>query len=61
MLKLDLRMLAELIAPGGLPPCWDRVAATSGGVGTITAAILEPFKRLMELLEETECVVQPTP
>ena len=51
-LKLDLRMLAELIAQGGLPPVKDRSAGKSVGIGTVTPALLEPFKRLVDLLEE---------
>jgi AraC-like DNA-binding protein len=52
VLKLDLRMLAELIAQGGLPPMKERGTGKSVGIGTVTPALLEPFKRLVDLLEE---------
>lgn len=52
MLKLDLRMLTELIAQGGLPPQRDRSVGTGVGIGTIAPSLLAPFGRLLELLEE---------
>lgn len=55
-LKLDLRLLAELIAQGHLPPTRERAAAKSVGLGTITPATLEPFKRLLCLLDEPEAI-----
>ncbi|WP_317932324.1 AraC family transcriptional regulator [Halioxenophilus sp. WMMB6] len=55
-LKLDLRLLAELIAQGHLPPPRARAAAKSVGLGTITPAILEPFNRLLALLDEPEAI-----
>ena len=55
-LKLDLRLLAELIAQGHLPPPKERAAATSVGLGTVTPAILEPFCRLLGLLDEPEAI-----
>jgi len=55
-LKLDLRLLAELIAQGHLPPPRERAAARSVGLGEITPLILEPFKRLLCLLEEPEAI-----
>ncbi len=50
--KLDQRVLMELIAQGSLPPVKKRDAGTSVGIGTITDALLEPFCRLLSLLDE---------
>ncbi|TAJ05500.1 AraC family transcriptional regulator [Pectobacterium versatile] len=55
-LKLDLRIVAELIAQGCLPPRRDRGASSSAGIGSATSAILRPFGRLLELLEEPEAI-----
>lgn len=55
-LKLDLRMLAELIAQGHLPPAKERSGAGSVGLGTITPTLLEPFHRLLGLLDEPEAI-----
>ncbi|WP_280041335.1 AraC family transcriptional regulator [Pseudomonas sp. Hg5Tf] len=55
-LKLDLRMLAELIAQGGLPPSRERSVATSVGIGTATTPLLASFGRLLELLDEPDAI-----
>lgn len=52
VLKLDIRTLAELISQGTLPVTRERSAGTSVGLGTITPEIMEPLKRLVELLDE---------
>lgn len=54
--KLDLRMLAELIAQGGLPVSQERTGGTSAGIGTVTPIILNSFGRLIELLEEPDAI-----
>ncbi|CDL56331.1 Transcriptional regulator, AraC family [Klebsiella pneumoniae] len=46
----------ELIAQGSLPPVKKRDAGTSVGIGTITDALLEPFCRLLSLLDEPEAI-----
>ncbi len=53
-LKLDLRIMAELIAQGGLPFPVERPndKGTGVGIGTVTPALLQPFKRLLDLLDE---------
>ncbi|MDQ0586598.1 AraC family transcriptional regulator [Variovorax paradoxus] len=56
MLKLDVRMLAELIAQGGLPPPRDRPIGVGVGIGAATPAILNPFVRLLELLDEPHAI-----
>lgn len=55
-LKLDVKLLAELIAQGHLPPPRDRGPAKSVGLGIITPTILEPFHRLLGLLDEPEAI-----
>ena len=55
-LKLDLRMLAELIAQGGLPPSRERLAGTSVGIGSATPALLASFERLLALLDEPDAI-----
>ena len=52
--KLDLRVVAELIAQGGLPVPGERSSDRGAviGIGTVTPALLEPLKRLLDLLEE---------
>ncbi|CAJ0816640.1 HTH-type transcriptional activator RhaS [Ralstonia wenshanensis] len=56
VLKLNLRMLAELIAQGGLPPPRDRSVGMSAGLGTATPTILAPFTRLLALLDEPDAI-----
>jgi AraC-like DNA-binding protein len=55
-LKLDLRMLAELIAQSDLPPNRDRSVAKGVGIGSVTPAMLASFERLLALLEEPESI-----
>lgn len=61
VLKLDVRMLAELIAQGGLPTMRERSGSASIGLGTMTTTILEPLKRLLDLLEEPDAIEVLTP
>lgn len=51
-LRLDLRLLAELIAQGNLSPPADRPDDRGIGLGTVTPLIREPFSRLLGLLDE---------
>lgn len=55
-LKIDLRMLTELIAQGGLPLPRDRSVGRSVGIGSVTAVLLESFRRLLDLLNEPEAI-----
>ncbi|HEY8568534.1 AraC family transcriptional regulator [Microbulbifer sp.] len=55
-LKLDLRMLAELVAQGNVPAPQVRTANSSIGLGTVTKEILEPFHRLLKLMEEPQAI-----
>jgi AraC-like DNA-binding protein len=55
-LRLDLRVMAEMIAQSGLPPPRERTAEGSLALGTITPALLEPFTRLLALLDEPDAI-----
>jgi AraC-like DNA-binding protein len=54
--KLDLRILAELIAQGELPPTRERAVMKGVGIGVVTDAMLASFARLVELLDEPESI-----
>ncbi|MGE8358942.1 AraC family transcriptional regulator N-terminal domain-containing protein [Pseudomonas sp.] len=56
VMKLDLRMLAELIAQGGLPPSRDRSDGAGVGIGQMSAALQVCFVRLLALLDEPEAI-----
>lgn len=56
VLRLDLRVTAELIAASGLPAPRDRAAGGGAAQGTVTPALLEPFARLLALLDEPAAV-----
>lgn len=49
--KLDLRVMAELIPQAGLAAPRGRSGDASTAVGTVTPALLEPFTRLVALLD----------
>lgn len=53
--KLDLRMLAEL-AQSDLPSTRERSIAKGVGIGSVTAAMLASFERLLALLDEPEAI-----
>lgn len=52
VLRLDLRLLAELIAQGHLAPPLEPVGARGMGLGTVTPSLREPLQRLLALLDE---------
>jgi AraC-like DNA-binding protein len=54
--KLDLRMLAELITQSDLPPPRERSVTKGVGIGSVTAAMLASFERLLALLDEPEAI-----
>lgn len=55
-LKLDLRVVAELIAHGSLPVSRDRAVGSGVGIGSATPAIVEPIGRLLKLLDDPESI-----
>lgn len=54
--KLDLRVLAEVLAQGGLPTLKERRSGKSIGIGSVTPGILGPFERLVDLLDEPDAI-----
>lgn len=50
--RLDMRLLAELIAHVRLPPVGGRAPEGSAAIGTLTPTLLEPFARLLDLLDD---------
>jgi AraC-like DNA-binding protein len=60
-LKLDLRTMAEMIAQGCLPPPDNRSTDRGMGLGTMTPALLEPCKRLLDLIEEPNAIPMLAP
>lgn len=56
VLKLDLQVIAELIAHGGLTPPPERSSDRGVSLGSVTAPLLEAFKRLTDLLGEPAAI-----
>jgi AraC-like DNA-binding protein len=56
VLKLDLRMMTEIVAQAHLPPPTDRSVASGMALGTVTPTLLEAFKRLTDLLNEPDAI-----
>ncbi|WNO08803.1 AraC family transcriptional regulator [Teredinibacter sp. KSP-S5-2] len=56
VLKLDIRILAELIAQSGLLHQREQASGMSIGLGAMTPAIMEPLKRLLDLMDEPEAI-----
>ena len=61
MLRLDLRVIAELIAQIRLPPPRDRSTEGSAALAPVTRTLLEPFDRLLALLDEPGAVAVLAP
>ncbi|MUI11516.1 helix-turn-helix domain-containing protein [Massilia dura] len=55
-LKLDLRIVTDLISQGNYLPRRDRASGASIGIGDATPTILRPFDRLLSLLDEPEAI-----
>jgi len=56
VLKLDLQVIAELIAHGGITPPAERNSERGLSLGSVTLPLLEAFKRLVDLLDEPEAI-----
>jgi AraC-like DNA-binding protein len=59
--KLDLRVMAEIIAQSGLQPPRDRTTGGSTVLGKMTPTLLEPFCRLLALLNEPSAIAVIAP
>ncbi len=60
-LELDSRLITEMVAHGEVPASESSVNGGCFGTGTITTLILDPFKRLLELLDEPEAITALAP
>ena len=56
VLRLDVRMLVELVSQTPLPPQKDRSVASGMALGTVTPTLLKSFQRLLDLLDEPGAV-----
>ncbi|MBC3374450.1 AraC family transcriptional regulator [Pseudomonas sp. SWRI92] len=56
VMRLDLRMVADLVAQGSLAPRVERPVGIGAGIGTATPDFLAPFARLLALLDEPEAI-----
>ena len=56
VLKLDLTVIAELIAHGSITPPAERNSERGLSLGSVTLPLLEAFKRLVDLLDEPEAI-----
>ncbi|QXI26538.1 AraC family transcriptional regulator [Pseudomonas vanderleydeniana] len=56
VLKLDVSILAELIAKVGLPPARDRMQGKGAGIGSMTEPLETAVGRLLALLDEPEAI-----
>lgn len=59
--KLDLHIIAELIAQSGIQPSHPRAGEGSAAVGAVTPALLEPFGRLLALLDDPDAAAALAP
>ncbi|MBT1157147.1 AraC family transcriptional regulator [Aminobacter anthyllidis] len=53
-LRLDLRVISELVAHVRLPPSRERMCDSSTALGKVTPALMEPFVRLLTLLDQAD-------
>jgi AraC-like DNA-binding protein len=56
LLKLDLRVMAELVAQSRMSAPKDRSIAKGMALGAVTPTLLESFKRLTDLLDEPQAI-----
>lgn len=56
MLKLDMKLMADIIAQNGMPPPYERSISGGTAIGTVTPTLLEPFTRLLALLDEPDAI-----
>jgi len=56
VVKLDLRILAELVTQASLPPPRDRSVQSGMALGALTPVLLDCFGRLTALLDEPEAI-----
>ena len=54
VLRLDLRIMADLIAQGGICPPASQSSQPGMALGTVTSALLDAFSRLLDLLDQPQ-------
>ncbi|MBD0683268.1 MULTISPECIES: AraC family transcriptional regulator [unclassified Pseudomonas] len=54
--KLDLRLVADLVAQGSPAPGRDRPVGVGANIGALTPELLAPFVRLLGLLDEPDAI-----
>jgi AraC-like DNA-binding protein len=60
-LRLDLRIISELVGQVRMPAPRERTIEGSVGIGTMTSTLLAPFGRLLALLDEPEPIAVLAP
>ena len=55
-MKLDLQMIAELLTHGSLPIPREQGTDKGMELGEVTSALLEPFRRLVELMDDQTAI-----
>ncbi|WP_111636766.1 AraC family transcriptional regulator [Marinomonas shanghaiensis] len=61
MLKLDTQLMADIIAQNGMPPPYEHSISGSSAIGRVTTSLLEPFIRLLALLDEPSAIKTLSP
>lgn len=60
-LELDTRLITEMVAHGEVPAAEGNANGGCFGIGTVTPLILDPFRRLLELLDEPAAITALAP
>lgn len=55
-LRLDMSLMAELITVSCLSLTQEQISDESAAIGTVTETLLEPFNRLLSLLDEPQTI-----
>jgi AraC-like DNA-binding protein len=61
MLKLDTQLMADIIAQNGMSPPYEHAISGSSAIGSVTTSLLEPFIRLLALLDEPSAIKTLSP
>lgn len=61
MLKIDMQLMADIIAQNGMNPPHDNTINGSSAIGAVTVDLLAPFIRLLGLLNEPEAIKTLSP
>ncbi|MCG3725085.1 AraC family transcriptional regulator [Vibrio cincinnatiensis] len=61
MLKIDMQLMADIIAQNGMNSPHDSPINGSSAIGAVTSDLLAPFIRLLDLLDEPEAITTLSP